>query len=266
MRDVIRVGRCFIFAAGDFYGLRERPAPGDFVIAADAGYRHCRAVGITPHLLLGDFDSMPEPDFHLNSNLNLNTQDTAYPKRLINLEKTANPGRLIDLKQNVNSENPPEIRDPALYPPHIERVPVEKDDTDTMLALKAGLSRGCDCFYIYGATGGKRFDHFIANLQGLLYLRRHGAKVFLYDKNFIWTVIQNEKLIIKREIENALLSIFACDGRAEGVNLSGVQYGLKNGVLTPEFPLGVSNHIAQDTARVQVRKGALLIGWEIIYK
>ena len=266
MRDVIRVGRCFIFAAGDFYGLRERPAPGDFVIAADAGYRHCRAVGITPHLLLGDFDSMPEPDFHLNSNLNLNTQDTAYPKRLINLEKTANPGRLIDLKQNVNSENPPEIRDPALYPPHIERVPVEKDDTDTMLALKAGLSRGCDRFYIYGATGGARFDHFIANLQGLLYLRRHGAKGFLYDKNFIWTVIQNEKLMIKREVENALLSIFACDGRAEGVNLSGVQYELKNGVFTPEFPLGVSNHIAQDTARVQVRKGALLIGWEIIYK
>ena len=35
------VKRCFIFAAGTFYGLRERPVPGDFVIAADAGYRTC---------------------------------------------------------------------------------------------------------------------------------------------------------------------------------------------------------------------------------
>ena len=34
--------RCFIFAAGTFFGLRERPVPGDFVIAADAGYRTCQ--------------------------------------------------------------------------------------------------------------------------------------------------------------------------------------------------------------------------------
>ena len=31
---------CFIFAAGGFYGLVERPAPGDLVIAADAGYKN----------------------------------------------------------------------------------------------------------------------------------------------------------------------------------------------------------------------------------
>ena len=30
--------RCFIFAAGTFFGLRERPVPGDFIIAADAGF------------------------------------------------------------------------------------------------------------------------------------------------------------------------------------------------------------------------------------
>ena len=53
--------RCFIFAAGSFYGLRERPVPGDLVIAADAGYRICRGEGIVPDLLLGDFDSMEPP-------------------------------------------------------------------------------------------------------------------------------------------------------------------------------------------------------------
>ena len=31
--------RCFIFAAGTFFGLRERPVEGDLVIAADGGYR-----------------------------------------------------------------------------------------------------------------------------------------------------------------------------------------------------------------------------------
>ena len=29
--------RCFIYSAGTFYGLRERPQPGDYQIAADAG-------------------------------------------------------------------------------------------------------------------------------------------------------------------------------------------------------------------------------------
>ena len=75
--------RCFIFAAGSFYGLREAPKAGNVIIAADAGFRLCRELGLTPDLLLGDFDSMEEP------------KDFA----------------------------------------HLIRVPVEKDDTDTMLGL-----------------------------------------------------------------------------------------------------------------------------------
>ena len=99
--------RCFIFAAGTYYGLRERPQTGDLVLAADAGYLACRQAGITPDLLLGDFDSMDQPaDFD-----------------------------------------------------HVCRVPVEKDDTDTMLAVKTGLEQGCGEFYIYGGTGGRRLDH-----------------------------------------------------------------------------------------------------------
>ena len=39
--------RCFIFAAGTFCGLRERPGdPGDLVIAADAGFRICRKISV----------------------------------------------------------------------------------------------------------------------------------------------------------------------------------------------------------------------------
>ena len=77
--------RCFIFAAGTFYGLRKRPeSTGDFIIAADAGYRICQAQRIVPNLLLGDFDSMTPPaDF-----------------------------------------------------PRLRRLPVEKDDTDTLAALR----------------------------------------------------------------------------------------------------------------------------------
>ncbi|MDO4315394.1 MAG: thiamine diphosphokinase [Oscillospiraceae bacterium] len=203
--------RCFIFAAGTFYGLRERPAPGDFIIAADAGYRTCLQLQITPGLLLGDFDSMEAPKDFAN----------------------------------------------------IRRSPVEKDDTDTMLAVKTGLSNGCTEFYLYGCTGGKRLDHTLANLQTLLYLRRHGARGWLYDNDFVWTAMENESLTVPKTVEWGLFSAFCLGDRAEGIDEVGFQYPLKNATLTPGFPLGVSNHILEQEAAVTVRSGALLVGWQL---
>ena len=203
--------RCFIFAAGTFYGLREQPAPGDLVIAADAGYRSCREAGITPDLLLGDFDSMDQPpDF-----------------------------------------------------PNVLRSPVEKDDTDTMLAVKTALDNGCKEIYLYGGTGGVRLDHTLANLQSLLYLRRRNARGWMYDRDFLWTVIENESLTVERTVEWGLLSVFCLGANASGVDEEGVQYPLKDAVLSAEFPLGVSNHILEPTARITVRKGALAVGWQL---
>ena len=121
---------CYIFGAGDFDGLEERPGAEDYVIAADGGYTACRRAGVEPQLLLGDFDSLAEV--------------------------------------------------PAL--PHVERVPVEKDDTDMMLAVKRGLERGETLFHLYGGMGGQRTDHTVANFQALLYLADHGARGWLHGR------------------------------------------------------------------------------------
>jgi thiamine pyrophosphokinase len=53
-------GVCCIFGAGEYYG--EFPAlPADcFVIAADGGFAALKRAGITPHVTVGDFDSLPE--------------------------------------------------------------------------------------------------------------------------------------------------------------------------------------------------------------
>jgi thiamine pyrophosphokinase len=56
----------YIFGAGDFDGMKKSPAPGDYVIAADGGYRHCIGAGIVPDLVLGDFDSLGAPPEHPN--------------------------------------------------------------------------------------------------------------------------------------------------------------------------------------------------------
>ncbi len=76
-------------------------------------------------------------------------------------------------------------------------------------------------------------------------------------------MIENEALDIRKTVEWGLFSAFCLGERAEGVDEEGFQYPLKGAVLTPDFPLGVSNHILEPEARVAVRKGALAVGWEL---
>ena len=201
----------FIFSAGTFYGLRQRPEEGDLIIAADAGYLNCRAAGFTPHLLLGDFDSMELPE-------------TDLP---------------------------------------IQRLPVEKDDTDTMAAVKVALEKDCKVIHIYGGTGGKRLDHTLYNLHTLLHIRRHGAVGYLHDDDFLWTVIENETLELKREVDWGIVSVFPLCEKAEGVDEVGLQYPLDQATLTVQDPIGVRNHFMDETARITVRKGPLIVGWEL---
>ncbi len=135
--------------------------------------------------------------------------------------------------------------------------PVEKDDTDTMLAIKEGLKRGCREFIIFGGLGG-RFDHTVANLQALLYAERHNASACLADENNMIFVLKNDTAYIHKN-ENEKVSLFAFNESAHGITLEGFYYPLKNGTLYPFDPMGVSNYITAETGKITVKKGTLLI-------
>ena len=51
---------CYIVGAGDCAELTIQKAPGDLVLAADGGLVYLDRAGITPDLVLGDFDSLEE--------------------------------------------------------------------------------------------------------------------------------------------------------------------------------------------------------------
>lgn len=199
---------CVIFCAGEFDRLIKPLEKGDIVIAADGGVKHTQTLGITPDIILGDFDSL------------------------------------------------------GYVPQGSELHPVEKDDTDAMLAAKRGLALGCREFLFYGSLDGPRLDHTVANFQTLAYLADHGARGKLVGLRQQVTLLKEGKMTFPKNAAGNI-SVFAFGEKAEGVTIRNLYYNLEKGSLTPAFPLGVSNHFIGEEAEVSVEKGRLLIIYDI---
>lgn len=144
---------------------------------------------------------------------------------------------------------------------NVLRYPVEKDDTDSMLAVKVGLERGFRTFVLYGCLGGPRPDHTYANYQTLVWLARHGGRGYLIGDGWAVTAVRNGTLTFGSG-RTGSVSVFCPDGEARGVTLRGLYYPLEDHTLTSGFPLGVSNHFTGAAASVSVREGTLLVMWE----
>lgn len=146
--------------------------------------------------------------------------------------------------------------------PVAEEIPVldfpsEKDDTDTMLAIRWALENHFDEIRMYCALGG-RLDHTYANMQSLVFARKHGIQAGIYSPDEIILAVQNEKISLPRR-EGWSLSVFAADTACSGVTLRGTKYLLENAELIPSFPLGVSNQWTAPEAEISVQEGVLLV-------
>ena len=139
--------------------------------------------------------------------------------------------------------------------------PVEKDDTDAMLAVRRGLALGCGEFLLYGSLDGPRLDHTVANFQTLQFLADRGARGYLIGREYLVTVLKNGALAFPAGCSGTV-SVFAMESQARGVSLRGLYYPLEDGTLTCGFPLGVSNHFTGAPARICVEEGSLLILWD----
>lgn len=197
---------CNIFSAGEQDCTSADVRRAHMNIAADKGFLLASALGVTPDIVVGDFDSLGEP-----------------PENL----------RII-------------------------RHPVQKDDTDTMLAVRTALSCGCDTFYLYGCTGG-RLDHTLANLQTLHFIADNGGRGVIVGKQCA-AVVKNGSLSFAENAEG-YISVFALAGKAEGVTLKGLFYPLENAELLSDFPLGTSNEFIGKRAEISVKNGYLTVLW-----
>ena len=140
-----------------------------------------------------------------------------------------------------------------------ERVdlPAEKDDTDTLAAIRIGIQRGFREFHICCGTGG-RIDHTLANMQCLVFLSKQGKKGFLYDTGSVVTAVSDGEIRFAASAKGGV-GVFAADGTAQGVTIKGLKYTVENAVLTADFPVGVSNSFIGQESVVAVKKGTLYV-------
>ena len=140
-------------------------------------------------------------------------------------------------------------------------LPVEKDDTDMLAAIKLGLSKGYQSFRIYGGMGG-RIEHTIANIQCLLYLKEHDAVGYLMDGTGMILVAKEEEISFQDSLEG-YMSLFSMGDKAT-VTIENMKYLLKEQEVTNSFPIGISNEfVLGEKGKVTVHEGAvmMIVSW-----
>lgn len=142
-------------------------------------------------------------------------------------------------------------------PDSVMILPCEKDETDMLAAIHAGLAEGCLEFHIYGGQGG-RLDHTLANIQCLVYLKECGATGYLVDGTGMILVVKDETVSFKKETEG-MLSLFSLCEKCEGVTIENMKYNLKDYTMVNSFPVGISNEFIGEAASITVKKGSAVI-------
>lgn len=133
----------------------------------------------------------------------------------------------------------------------------EKDDTDTMLAIRYAIEHGFHELLLCCALGG-RLDHLIANLQSLVFAQKHGLRSRLCSADTEIITLESSSVHLPRR-SGWSLSVFAADGPCRGVSITGAKYPLRDAELLPSYPLGISNAWIREEAVVSVREGILMI-------
>jgi len=146
--------------------------------------------------------------------------------------------------------------------PNVVQSPVEKDETDMMLAVKEGLDRGCRLFTINGGLGG-RLDQTFANIQILAYLAENEAFGTLLGLDTCIIAIKGGEVELSVDTtKGKRISVFSHGEKAEGVTLKGFKYPLENATVTNTYPIGTSNEFTDEDAVISVENGTLIIMWE----
>ncbi len=136
-----------------------------------------------------------------------------------------------------------------------------KDFTDMDLALNFAIDEGfthivmCDGLHA-------RLDHSLANLQLMAAAARKGQRVWGVTEEEVVVALDAEGELNHLEIaagSQGICSVLAHSDSVSGVYETGLAYGLEDARLTNCFPLGISNELTGQAARISLEEGSVWI-------
>ncbi|NLK27719.1 MAG: thiamine diphosphokinase [Clostridiales bacterium] len=136
--------------------------------------------------------------------------------------------------------------------------PVEKDKSDTHLAVELALNIGTDAIDLIGATG-TRLDHTLANLHLLLIPLQNKTDAFILDSHNKIYLKQDSFTIDKNRQYGDYISFLPFHGDVHDLRLEGFKYPLPGILLTAGDSLCISNEIMDEQAIVSFTDGILAV-------
>ena len=145
----------------------------------------------------------------------------------------------------------------------IERHPVDKDATDTELALRHAV--GLDpSRIVLMSGGGDRIDHTLAALGALGEVVLTSVPVLeaWWGRQRV-RVVQGPGRARVAVAPGSTVSLLALHGPCTGVSLTGTQWPLDHADLEPMSGLGVSNVAIDEMVEVSVTTGVVSLFWQV---
>ncbi len=137
-------------------------------------------------------------------------------------------------------------------------LPFEKDFTDMKVAVDEGLKRGYRSFVLFGALGGERYDHSVANISLLSYICSKGTKGEIRHGGKIFKAFADSEVILPSYLKG-YVSVFSLCDESEGVTIKGLKYEVEDVCLRLDTPFGVSNEFIGKEAHIMVKRGRLMV-------
>lgn len=136
-------------------------------------------------------------------------------------------------------------------------LPHEKDDTDSVYALKTALKRGFNDFLFIGMLGD-RIDHTLGNISILLKCFEENVKAVMIDDYSELEIVGKDKVQITDNY--SYFSLLNISGTARGITIKNALYNLENAEIPVTYQYGVSNEVPKGKkAEVSVKEGCLLL-------
>jgi len=141
----------------------------------------------------------------------------------------------------------------------VERHPVDKEASDTELAIEMAVGAGAEAVVLLGAVGGPRLDHELANLLLLAdpALAGHDVRA-VRGGTRVRAVNGGERLGLEGS-SGDLVTLLPVGGDATGVTTEGLRWPLDAATLRLGRSRGLSNEVVKQPASVRLTGGTLLV-------